>query len=61
MFYDSVWNNFDKTTLGNADLDYLYKLRALQLREEYDYLVLYFSSDIKHGISWRKIKRYIIM
>jgi hypothetical protein len=43
VFYDSVWNNFDKTTLGNADLDHLYKLRALQLRGEYDYLVLYFS------------------
>ena len=43
VFYDSIWNNFDKTTLGNADLDYLYKLRALQLRDEYNYLVLYFS------------------
>lgn len=29
--------------LGNCDLDSLYKLRALQLRETYDYLILNYS------------------
>lgn len=42
-FFDNVWISFDKTVLGKRNLNDLYKLRALQLREEYDYLILYFS------------------
>lgn len=43
IFFDHLWNNFDRTLLGKSSLKDLYKLRAQQLRDEYDYLILYFS------------------
>jgi hypothetical protein len=45
-FFDDVWDNFSKTklhTLGAVPLDDLYKARAQQLRDSYDYLVLNYS------------------
>jgi hypothetical protein len=42
-FHDDAWANFDRSLLGKYSLDELYKKRALQLREKYDYLILYFS------------------
>ena len=42
-YHDSVFNNFDRSQLGKFTLNELYKQRALQLREKYDYLILYFS------------------
>lgn len=42
MFYDNVWKNFDRTKIG-LDLKTLYKLRAQQIRDKYDYLILYYS------------------
>lgn len=42
-FHDDTWANFDRALLGKFSLDELYKQRALQLREKYDYLILYFS------------------
>lgn len=43
IFFDSVWENFDRSKIGKHSLNYLYKQRALQLRNTYDYLILYFS------------------
>lgn len=43
VFFDSVWENFDRSLLGKFSLKELYKQRAQQLRDSYDYLVLYFS------------------
>ena len=45
-YYDNVWDDFSKNklhTLGAVPLDDLYKLRAQQLRDKYDYLVLNYS------------------
>jgi hypothetical protein len=45
-FYDSVFDDFAKTklkTLGQLPLDAWYKLRAHQLRDTYDYLILNYS------------------
>ena len=45
-FYDSVFDNFAKTklnTLGQIPLNDWYKLRAQQLRDTYDYLILNYS------------------
>jgi hypothetical protein len=43
IFFDSVWRSFNKSSLGNRNLNDLYRQRAQQLRDEYDYLILYFS------------------
>lgn len=42
-FFDRVWESFDRSTIGNHNLQQLYKIRAQQLRDKYDYLILYFS------------------
>lgn len=42
-YFDSAWQNFDRSLLGKFTLKELYKQRAQQLRDSYDYLVLYFS------------------
>jgi len=42
-FHNTVWDNFDRTTLGKTSLTYLYAERARQLRDKYDYLVLHYS------------------
>lgn len=42
-FFDDVWQNFDRSLIGKFSLDQLYKERAQQLRDSYDYLILYFS------------------
>jgi hypothetical protein len=45
-FYDDIFENFSKTqlhTLGKIPLDDWYKLRAQQLRDNYDYLILNYS------------------
>jgi len=45
-FYDDVFENFSQTklhTLGQWSLDHWYKLRAEQLRDNYDYLILNYS------------------
>lgn len=43
VFFDHVWQNFDRSELGKKSLNDLYLERALQLRQSYDYLILYFS------------------
>jgi hypothetical protein len=45
-FYNDVWEKFSKEKshlLGKTDLDVLYKQRAQQLRDKYDYLILNYS------------------
>lgn len=43
IFFDHVWQNFDRSLLGSVSLKELYRQRAQQLRDKYDYLILYFS------------------
>jgi hypothetical protein len=42
-YFDDVWENFDRSLIGKFTLRELYKQRAQQLRDSYDYLILYFS------------------
>ena len=42
-FFNEVWENFDRTLVGKTSLKEVYKQRAQQLRDKYDYLILYFS------------------
>jgi hypothetical protein len=42
-FYDDIFEKYDKSLLGKQNLNDLYRERAQQLRDEYDYLILYFS------------------
>lgn len=42
-FYDDVFSKFKWQQTSELTLDELYKLRALQLRQKYDYLILAFS------------------
>jgi len=42
-YHDEVWKNFDRSQLGKIPLNQLYKERAQQLRDNYKYLVLYYS------------------
>lgn len=42
-YHDDVWKNFDRSLLGKQSLDSLYKQRAQQLRDLYDYIIIYYS------------------
>lgn len=42
-YHDDVWKNFDRSQLGKQSLSSLYKQRAQQLRDTYDYIIIYFS------------------
>lgn len=42
-YFDDIFDKVNITNLGQKPLDTLYKERAIQLREQYDYLILYFS------------------
>lgn len=42
-YHDSVWRNFDRSLLGKQSLNSLYKQRAQQLRDQYDYIIIYYS------------------
>ena len=42
-YHNNTWKNFDISQITNLDLDSLYKDRALQLRDRYKHLILYFS------------------
>lgn len=43
IFFTEIWDKFDRSVLGRFSLDDLYRKRAQQIRDEYDYLILYFS------------------
>jgi len=59
-YYDSLFQSVDTKSLGNISLEDLYKERALQLRNKYDYLILNYSggSD-SHNILMTFIKNGI--
>jgi len=42
-FHDHMWESFDRNLLGKYSLNELYRQRAEQLRDTYDYLILYYS------------------
>lgn len=42
-YHDHIWSSFDRSLLGKIPLTLLYKERAQQLRDSYDYLILYYS------------------
>lgn len=42
-YFDNIFEKVDRSQLGKFTLNELYKQRAQQLREKYDYLILYFS------------------
>jgi hypothetical protein len=43
LWNHDVWNNFDKSLLGKISLKELYRERAQQIKDQYDYLILYYS------------------
>jgi hypothetical protein len=48
-FYDDIFSKYNWSTPSSLSIDQLYKERALQLREEYDHLVLFYSSGVDSG------------
>lgn len=42
-YHNHIWQSFDRNQLGLIPLEDLYKERANQLRNKYDYLVLHYS------------------
>lgn len=42
-YHNHVWDSVDRSLLGKRSLPSLYKERAQQLRDNYDYLVLHYS------------------
>jgi hypothetical protein len=56
VYFDSVYQNFDRAQIGKFTLQELYKQRARQLRDSYDYLILYFSGGAD---SWNVLKTFI--
>lgn len=42
-YHNNVWASFDRKQLGKVSLQELYRQRAQQLRDTYNYLVLYYS------------------
>jgi hypothetical protein len=59
-YFHEVWKNFDRSLLGKIKLDDLYKDRAQQLRDTYDYLILYYSGGAdSHNILMTFINNHI--
>jgi len=48
-FYNNEFSKYDWSKPSNLDINELYKLRAQQLRDNYDYLVLFYSSGVDSG------------
>jgi hypothetical protein len=42
-YHNDIWTNFDRNLIGKNSLNQLYADRARQLRDTYDYLILYYS------------------
>lgn len=43
FWYNDIFEKIDRSLLGKLSLNQLYKERAQQLRDKYDYLILYYS------------------
>ena len=43
LYHHNVWKDFDRKLLGKETVNSLFAQRAQQLREKYDYLILYYS------------------
>jgi hypothetical protein len=56
IYFDDIWQHFDRSSLGKFSLKELYKIRAQQLRDEYDYLIVYFSGG---GDSYNVIRSFV--
>lgn len=48
-FYNDKFSKYDWTKPSDLDINKLYKLRAQQLRDNYDHLVLFYSSGVDSG------------
>jgi len=48
-FYDEIFSKYNWNAPSTLSIDELYKKRALQLRENYDHLVLFYSSGVDSG------------
>lgn len=48
-FYNDTFSKYDWTSPSTSSIDELYKQRAQQLRDNYDYLVLFYSSGVDSG------------
>jgi hypothetical protein len=55
-WFDDIFSKFDRTLLGTRSLDSLYKERAQQLRDKYDYLILNYSGGCD---SWNILKVFL--
>lgn len=55
-YFDEVFADAAKSNLCDIDLDLLYKERALQLRDTYDKLVLYYSGG---SDSWQILRTFL--
>lgn len=56
VYFDEIWQQFDRNLLGKFTLQELYKQRAQQLRDKYDYLILYFSGGAD---SWNVLRSFV--
>lgn len=56
VFFDHVWEKFNRKLIGTIPLKELYKQRAQQLRDSYDYLILYFSGGAD---SWNVLRSFV--
>jgi len=55
-WFDQVFQNVNVTTLGQKTLNQMYKERAQQLRDSYDYLILNYSGGCD---SWNILKVFL--
>lgn len=55
-YFDEVFDQVSTTNLGQVRLDELYRQRAQQLRDSYDYLVIYYSGG---SDSWNMLNTFL--
>ena len=55
-WYDSAFTSFDRSRLGKVSLNEMYKQRAQQIRDSYDYVILNYSGGCD---SWNILKTFL--
>lgn len=55
-WFDDAFTKFDRTRLGKVSLNELYRLRAQQIRDSYDYVILNYSGGCD---SWNILKTFL--